>query len=208
MDLHLITISVLHTSLFPFVCLPGTLARLHKAVKHRIHATYCPGARVNQCCQIRPYLEFCMIHDLEYKNPTPNTLCLYAEFLAQKPASPKSVRNYLSAIATYNNCLWSQATALSNFQYQLMLCAALPLTVPHFPSQKLPMTPDIMCNICKVCDSLGVIEAILKFAFTLVYFLLPMLEQFGPIHHSPLWCHSPYHAQWHHYAVQRLTGVL
>ena len=110
-----------------------------------------------------------MTHNLEYKNPTPNTLCLYAEFLAQKLASPKSVRNYLSAIVTYHNYLGLQAPALSNFQYQLML-RALPLTMRHFPSQKLPITPDIMCKICLVCDGLGAIGAILKVAFTLGFF--------------------------------------
>ena len=153
----------------PFVSISGTLAGLHKAAKRRMRAAYRPGTRANQRCQIRSYLEFCIAHDLEYKSPTPHTLCLYAEFLAQKLTSPKSVRNYLSAISTYHNYLGLQASALSNFHYQLML-RALPLTMRHFPSQKLPITPDILFNICLVCDNLGSIGIVLKVSFTLGFF--------------------------------------
>ena len=153
----------------PFVSTSGTLAGLHKAAKRRMRAAYRPGTRANQRCQIRSYLEFCIAHDLEYKSPTPHTLCLYAEFLAQKLTSPKSVRNYLRAISTYHNYLGLQAPALSNFHYQLML-RALPLTMRHFLSQKLPNTPDILFNICLVCDNLGSIGIVLKVAFTLGFF--------------------------------------
>ena len=47
---------------------------------------------------------------------------------------------------------------------------ALPLTMQHFPSQKLPITLDIMCNICLVCDSLAVIGAILSHFYTVFFF--------------------------------------
>ena len=153
----------------PFVSISGTLTGLHKAAKRQMRAAYRPGTRANQRCQIRSYLEFCIAHDLEYKSPTPHTLCLYAEFLAQKLTSLKSVHNYLSAISTYHNYLGLQAPALSNFHYQLML-RALPLTMRHFPSQKLPITPDILFNICLVCDNLGSIGIVLKVAFTLGFF--------------------------------------
>ena len=109
----------------------------------------------------------CIANDLEYKSPTPHTLCLYAEFLAQKLTSLKSVRNYLSAISTYQNYLGLQAPALSNFLYHLMLCA-LPLTVRQFPSQKLPKLPDILVGL--VCDNLGAIGIVFKVAFTLGFF--------------------------------------
>ena len=109
----------------------------------------------------------CIANDLEYKSPTPHTLCLYAKFLAQKLTSLKSVRNYLSAISTYQNYLGLQAPALSNFHYHLML-RALPLTVRQFPSQELPKLPDIL--VCLVCDNLGAIGIVVKVAFTLGFF--------------------------------------
>lgn len=110
-----------------------------------------------------------MSHDLEYRNPSVDTLCVYAEFLANKLKSPKSVRNYLGAILLYHNYLGLQATNLSHFRYHLML-RALPLTMRHVPAQKLPITPAILDDICNVCDQLGTLGNILKVAFTFCYF--------------------------------------
>ena len=62
---------------------------------------------------------------------------------------------------------------------------ALPLTMRHFPSQKLPITQDILFNICLVCDNLRSIGIVLKVAFTLGFF--------GFIRQSNLAPSSPQH---------------
>ena len=47
---------------------------------------------------------------------------------------------------------------------------ALPLTMRHFPAQKLPVTPEILDSICNICDQLGDLGTVLKVAFTLSYY--------------------------------------
>ena len=84
-----------------------------------------------------------MSHGLEYKNPSVDTLCIYAENLATKLTSAKSVKTYLGTIQLYHNHLGLHADNLSHFKYQLML-PALPLTMRHFPAQNLPITPEIL----------------------------------------------------------------
>ena len=75
----------------------------------------------------------------------------------------------LDAIQLYHNHLGLHADNLSHFKYQLML-RALPLTMRHFPAQKLPVTPEILDSICNICDQLGDLGTVLKVAFTLSYY--------------------------------------
>ena len=79
--------------------------------------------------------------------------------------SAKSIKKYLGAIQLYHNHLGLHADNLSYFKYQLML-RALPLTMRHFPAQKLPVTPEILDSICNICDQIGDLGTVLKVAFT------------------------------------------
>ena len=152
-----------------FVYSSVDLTSLWRAARRRISHAYRPGTKANQRSQIKSYLSFCISHGLEYRNPSVDTLCVYAEYLAHKLTSPKSVKNYLGAVQLYHNYIGLEAPNLSHFRYILML-RALPLTMRHFPSQKLPVTPEILDQICAVCDQIGATGIVLKVAFTLTYY--------------------------------------
>ena len=94
------------------------------------------------------------------------TLYFYAENLATKLTSAKSIKNYLGANQLYHNHLGLHGDNLSHFKYQLMP-RALPLTMRHFPVQKLLITPEILDNICNICDQIGDLGTVLKVGFTL-----------------------------------------
>ena len=47
---------------------------------------------------------------------------------------------------------------------------ALPLTMRHFPAQKLLITPEILDSICNICDQIGDLGTVLKVGFTLSYY--------------------------------------
>ena len=83
--------------------------------------------------------------------------------------SPKSVRNYLSAVKLYHNLLSVTPTHLNNFQFLLMLWA-LPLTMRQAPLQRLPMLPSLLSQICSVCDLLGSTGLVAKCGFLLAFF--------------------------------------
>ena len=152
-----------------FVYSSVDLTSLRRAARRRISHAYRPGTKANQRSQIKSYLSFCISHGLKYRNPSVDTLCVYAEYLAHKLTSPKSVKNYLGAVQLYHNYIGLEAPNSSHFRYILML-RALPLTMRHFPSQKLPVTPEILDQICAVCDQIGATGIVLKVAFTLTYY--------------------------------------
>ena len=163
---------------------------LRRAARRGISCAYCPGTKANQRSQIKSYLTFCISHGLEYKNPSVDTLCIYAENLATKLTSAKSIKNYLGAIQLYHNHLGLHANNSSHFKYQLML-RALPFTMRHFPAQKLAVTPKILDSICNNCDQIGDLGTVLKVAFTLSYGFLrqsniapPSPAAFDPSRHT------------------------
>ena len=151
----------------PVVFAVTTLEYLRAAAKWRWRAAYRPGTRANQ--RISSYLKFCLTHGLPYVDPTPDVLCLYTEYLAQKLTSPKSVRNYLSAVKLYHNLLGVTPTHVTNFQFLLML-RALPLTMRQALLQHLPMPPSLLSQICSVCDLLGSTGMEAKCGFLLAFF--------------------------------------
>ena len=167
------------------------LTSLRRAARRRISHAYRPGTKANQRSQIKSYLSFRISHGLEYRNPSVGTMCVYAEYLAHKLTSPKSVKNYLGAVQLYHSYIGLEAPNLSHFRYILML-RALPLTTRHFPSQKLPVIPEILDQICAVCDQVGATGIVLKVAFTFTYYgflrqsnIAPAsLTGFDPSHHT------------------------
>ena len=145
------------------------MVRLRRAARSRKKAAYRPGTRANHRTQVTSYLKFCISNDLQFVDPSTDTLCLYTEFLAQKFTSAKSVRNYLSAISFYHNVIGIPASNLGSFDYRLMQ-RALPLTMRAVPLQRLPMDPPLLRRICDICDHIGVLGTILKCAFLLSFF--------------------------------------
>ena len=145
------------------------LITLRNAADRRQRQAYRPGTRANHRCQVASFINFCTNHNLQFLNPSVDTLCVYTEYLAQKFSSPTSVKNYLSAVKLLHNLLGLQAPSLDSFQYRMML-RALPLTMRHVPTQRQPITPTLLGQICRVCDYLSVPGLVLKVAFLLSFF--------------------------------------
>ena len=97
-----------------FVYSSVDLTSLRRVARWRISHAYRPGTKANQRSQIKSYLSFCISHGLEYRNPSVDTLCVYAEYLAHKLTSPKSVKNYLGAVQLYHNYIGLEAPNLSH----------------------------------------------------------------------------------------------
>jgi hypothetical protein len=142
---------------------------LRRSARRRRKQAFRPGTRANQRCQIASYLKFCLERDLNFLNPSTDTLCLYAEFLALRFTSAKSVKNYLSAINLFHKLKDISAPSLDSFQYQLML-RAIPLTMRAMPMQRSPITPTMLRDICEICHHMSHLGLILKCAFVFGFF--------------------------------------
>ena len=110
-----------------------------------------------------------MHHGLADINPSTDTICMYAEFLARRFKSPKSVKNYISGVRLLHKYVSVEAPALRSFELDLMI-RALDLTMGHTPQQRLPVNLLMLKQICDICDTLGSIGLTFKFAFLAGFF--------------------------------------
>ena len=157
------------------------LQDLYRATKRRQKKAFRPGTLNNHRCYFETYIHFCMHHGLADINPSTDTICMYAEFLARRFKSPKSVKNYISGVRLLHKYVSVEAPALRSFELDLMI-RALDLTMGHTPQQRLPVNLSMLKQICDICDTLGSIGLTFKFAFLAVFFWFSTGVQYRPSH--------------------------
>lgn len=128
-----------------------------------------PATVKNHLTMFRAFLTFCLFFGFEIIDPSPQTICLYTQFLVRSFSSPQSITNYVAAISLLNKFMGTQATHISSFEVQLML-RAIKLTIRHIPNQRLPITPTILKKLCILCDTLGNIGLILKTVYLFAFY--------------------------------------
>ena len=167
------------------------LPDLLRAANRRKRNAFRPGTTANHKRFFTSYLEFCIKYNLRDVNPSVDTVCMYAEYLANRFSSPLSVRNYIGGVRLLHRYLNVVADSLSSFELDLML-RALDLTMLHIPTQKSPVTERMLLQLCCLCDDLGLFGDILKFAFLLGFFGFlrasniapPYARAFDPTRHT------------------------
>ena len=113
-------------------------------------------------------MAFCLKLDVKETNPTIATVCMFVEFLARTFSSDKSIRNYLSAIRYFHKCLQIDAPSLYSFELNLML-RAYRTTLRGTP-HRLPITKDILYELCSRCEQFGSTGLVIKCAFLFAFF--------------------------------------
>ncbi len=84
-----------------FILITEFRALCKRASRRKGHA-FRPGTVGNHITMATKFIKFCQRFDLQYLDPSEQTLCAYIEYLAQSFKSYKSVANYMggSTIAT------------------------------------------------------------------------------------------------------------
>ena len=122
-----------------------------------------PGTSANHRAQAELFMAFCIYIEVDYYNPTTETICLYIEYLSQHFSSPQSINNYVSGIRMMHKLLGSECPAMDSFEVTLML-RACHLTIQHRPLRRLPMTIELLTEIVHISDSMGIEGKVFKFA--------------------------------------------
>ena len=139
------------------------LENLYAACRYRQNEAFRPGTQANHNTQFSTYLAFCMYYGLQDINPTPSTICAYAEFLARTCKSPRTIKNYVSGVRLLHKNLGLDPPSLHCFQLQLIL-RAMEIAMDHFSNQKLPITVSMLRELCIACNTLGTLGSIIKCA--------------------------------------------
>ena len=146
-----------------------SLADLRRCQQERIRHAFRPGTVSNQQTQIRAFIQFCKNYGLSDLQPSVDTLTLYIEFLARKFKSPKSVRNYLSAVLLMHKQLNMDCPAAHSYPVSLML-RAIDHSMRHTPTSRLPVTVTLLQQLCSLCSTMGIWGCVLKCAMLLSFY--------------------------------------
>lgn len=120
---------------------------------NHLKSAFRPGTYANHHSQFTTYIKFCQHYNIKDIDPTVDTICLYATYLATRLKSSQSIANYLSAVRLLHKYLGLDCPALTSFDLHLTT-RAIKLANRHIPTQRRPLTREMLCNMCSVCDSL------------------------------------------------------
>jgi hypothetical protein len=137
-----------------------------------------PATRANHTAMFRTYISFCTYFQLQDIDPQPSTLCAYVQYLTRTFSSPLSIKNYMSTVNLLHLMNNRQPPA-KTFAVTNMI-RAIQLTMRHMPSQKLPITPEILNQLCDLCDQQHATGRLLKAAFMLLFFTFIRQSSLAP----------------------------
>ena len=136
-----------------FSAFPMDITTLHNLTRKQRHKAFRPGTVSNHKSQFLLYIRFCQHYRLQDIDPTNDTVCMYATYLSKRFVSPQSVCNYMSAVRLLHKYLAIPAPALDSFDLKLTI-RAIKLSMRHTPSQRRPLTVDMLRAMCTICDGL------------------------------------------------------
>ena len=147
-------------------------------MRRRKNQAFRPGTVRNHMVAIRAYFGFCFKFKLQALCPSTLTVCMFVEFLARTFTCAKSIKNYISAVRLLHKRLDIDAPGLYSFDLQLML-RALKISLGG-PRQRLPITVDILHQLCATCDLIGSLGTVLKCVFLFAFFRFLRCSNLAP----------------------------
>jgi hypothetical protein len=141
--------------------------------------------------QASSFKRFCKHYGLGYWDPAPSTVAYYITYLSSRFTSAASIRNYVSGIRFMHRQREMEAQALDSFIVTTTL-RAVDLTLRTPVRRKLPISPRLLVDMCKLCECLGDIGVAFKVAITFAFYgmlrqsnIAPAAEQkFDPSRHT------------------------
>ncbi len=114
-------------------------------------------------------MQFCQKFDLNYIDPSVETLVVYIQHLIQSFSSPKSVRNYFGAIDLLHKHMGLTANNMGSFEVAMMLRAAS-LNMRNIPNSRQALPLPLLRKICVLCDSQGITGVVVKMGILTAFF--------------------------------------
>ena len=133
-------------------------SELMTQVCRRPRAAFRPGIAKNQLTNIKTFVGFSVKFNPPFMNPDDDIFFVFVEFLCLSLQSVASVRNYISGVRTVHAKLGIDSKALASQRFKLMM-QALALTMPLGVNQKVPITKQILPDLCLKCEKLGALGA-------------------------------------------------
>lgn len=138
------------------------------------------GTHSNVLVQWKAYQEFCDKYDRNDWPSSSETLCLFAQHLAKRMRSVKSIENYLYGVVKLHLYAGQQPPSLKEFNVQLTL-RGLRRLKRHRVKQAKPITPLLLKKIKQTLDFTKSTNVVLWAAFLTAFFLLLRKSNVVPV---------------------------
>lgn len=143
-------------------------------------AAFRPGTYSNLKCQLRTYLLFCIKFERIPFPVDPNTVSIYACFLADHFKSSNSVRNYISGIKTWATLLKFAVEDFYSPSVKLTLTGLDKLNT-RIPNKKFPILIEHLKAIHSVINLNETNDVVLWTMILVAFFGMLRKSQFGAI---------------------------
>ena len=152
-------------------------------MKSAYSAAFSAGTLQNRSRQAKAYLSFMIFYNFDYLNPTPITLLLYIQFLANTHKNITSIKNYLSGAKTFVVAAGGQPWAFSTpfipnlYKGLLRMSTHTPMPAPAIPIH----TIKVMCDILAAMSTDGpTVQCAVLIAFASFLRQSNLLPTYGP----------------------------
>lgn len=138
-----------------------------------------PGTQANQRSILGKFVRFLASHNLDYREPTDEGVCIFFEYCLITVKAPATVRNYNSSLASAYRQM-GLADYVFESQKVKNALASIDRNVRHTPSPALPVTPAILRRVIKIAQRLQA-GATLTVAYVFMFHTFCRVSNFAPV---------------------------
>lgn len=147
------------------------MRRLRKKLGDTKRQAFAEGTSSNILLQWKTYRKFCFRFDINEWPTSINTLCLFAQYLAKKFRSVKTIESYLCGVKKLHQYAGIDPPDLKSFELQLTL-RGLRRKLKHKVRRVKAMTPNLLLRIHPLLNLNTDLHIVLWTSFLTAFFLL------------------------------------
>ena len=163
---------------------PCYLSSLPEALKTQLketqRAAFAEGTYSNLLIQWRVFLSFCDQYQYPMVPAATETICLFAQFLANRFKSPGSVRNHVNGVRVLHMLMDKPVEAFHSPELKITLRGIARLK-QHHPRRASAITPEMLLCMEKHMDRANCVDIVIWAATLLAFFCLLRKSNYVPI---------------------------
>ena len=155
------------------------LAMLKHELVFTRRAAYAESTKTAHMLHWKTYAKFCLYFGLQITPANPETICLFAQFLARSFKAPQSIVNYVASVKLWHSLLDLDMTAFNSLEF-ILTKKGLFRILAHIPNQAAPVTPEILAMFRQLLDISEPTDATFWAFFLIAFFTMARKSNLVP----------------------------
>ena len=152
-------------------------------LKHELafirRAAYAESTKTAHMLHWKTYAKFCLYFCLQITPANPETICLFAKFLARSFKAPQSIVNYVASVKLWHSLLDLDMIAFNSLEF-ILTKKGLFRILAHIPNQTAPVTPEILAMFRQLLDISEPTDATFWALFLIAFFTMARKSNLVP----------------------------